>query len=294
MDRRKNKVAICINFILFITLIILWSNVFIIQGLTGAISWSLLKLVFAPIGLVLLAMFFVLLIIEILKRKNVLNRIISVILSIILAFPILMLTNIVPIKYPSNLKTSSPAVVIKSPFKEEVVVGWGGDKLKDNSPHAIWPSERWAYDLVMNPYDIGSDDLEDYGIYNKEIFSPVAGEIIEVYDKEKDIKPNTEEFEYMEGNHIYIRIDDTQTFLLLNHLKENSIKVKVGDHVKVGDLLGRVGNSGSTSEPHLHIHHQKQDPTKTIYPVFAEGLPLYFYNENNKLIMPTRGSSIKK
>lgn len=58
--------------------------------------------------------------------------------------------------------------------------------------------------------------------------------------------------------------------------------VKVGDHVKEGDIIGRVGNSGSTSEPHLHIHHQRQNPIKTIYPIFAEGLPLYFKNTDGK------------
>ncbi|MDO9301112.1 MAG: hypothetical protein Q7T89_07000 [Anaerolineales bacterium] len=39
-------------------------------------------------------------------------------------------------------------------------------------------------------------------------------------------------------------------------------------------LTGQCGNSGNTSEPHIHIHHQRQDPS--VYPInFAEGLPLY-------------------
>lgn len=63
----------------------------------------------------------------------------------------------------------------------------------------------------------------------------------------------------MAGNHIYLRLDETGTFLFLAHLKKGSIKVKEGQHVNEGEVLAQVGNSGSSSEPHLHIHHQRQD-----------------------------------
>jgi murein DD-endopeptidase MepM/ murein hydrolase activator NlpD len=95
----------------------------------------------------------------------------------------------------------------------------------------------------------------------------------------------------MGGNHVYIKIDKTGTYLLLNHLKKGSVLVKTGDHVSEGDIIGRVGNSGTTSEPHLHIQHQRQDPTKIIYPIFAEGLPLYFKDINGES-MPKKGSII--
>ena len=47
--------------------------------------------------------------------------------------------------------------------------------MEDNLPHVIWPSERWAYDLVKEPYDMKSKRNEDYGIWNKEVHSPVSG-----------------------------------------------------------------------------------------------------------------------
>lgn len=97
----------------------------------------------------------------------------------------------------------------------------------------------------------------------------------------------------MEGNYVYIKIDQTETYLLLNHLKKDSISVDVGQHVQPGDLIGRVGNSGSTSEPHLHIHHQRQDPTKVIYPILAEGLPLFFEDIDGDA-MPIKGDLISK
>ena len=117
-----------------------------------------------------------------------------------------------------------------------------------------------AYDLVMEPYNSGSADFEDYGIWDKEVVSPVEGTVVAAYDEVEDIPPNTEAFISPEGNHVYIQIKETGTYLLLNHLKKNSVIVEIGDQVNVGDLIARVGNSGSTSEPHLHIHHQRQNP----------------------------------
>jgi hypothetical protein len=54
--------------------------------------------------------------------------------------------------------------------------------------------------------------------------------------------------------------------------------------------LAHVGNSGSTSEPHIHIHHQRQDPSQTL--LFAEGLPLYFRDIDGPA-MPTGGIGIE-
>lgn len=67
--------------------------------------------------------------------------------------------------------------------------------------------------------------------------------------------------------------------------------VKTGDTVTEGQLIGQCGNSGNTSEPHIHIHHQRQDPT--VYPFnFAEGLPLYFRNHNGQM-MPIGGVRVE-
>ena len=52
---------------------------------------------------------------------------------------------------------------------------------------------------------------------------------------------------------------------MLAHLKRGSIVVKVGDNVKRGQLLGKCGNSGNSSEPHLHYHLQNS-------PVLQDGL----------------------
>lgn len=285
------KVNKILNFIIVIILIILWGSVFLIHGIAGAVSWALAKLFFAPIGVLLAFTSLILIIICLVKKKKVIQKSITLLLSLILAFPILMLFNVIQMEYPANINKARPSVTVLWPLEEKTIVGWGGNTVETNAPHAIWASERWAYDLVMEPHSISSRKLEDYGIYGKEIVAPISGTVVEAYDGESDIEPTTEDFLSMEGNHVYIKIDETGTYLLLNHLKKGSVLVKAGDHVNEGKVIGRVGNSGTTSEPHLHIHHQRQDPTKTINPIFAEGLPLYFKDIDDKS-MPEKGSIV--
>ena len=83
---------------------------------------------------------------------------------------------------------------------------------------------------------------------------------------------------------------ETGTYLVIAHLKSGSVRVATGDDVAEGDPLGACGNSGNTSEPHIHIHHQRQDPR--IFPLnFAEGLPLYFRDHGGPA-MPEGGFDV--
>ena len=57
------------------------------------------------------------------------------------------------------------------------------------------------------------------------------------------------------GNAVLIQHRDNEVSVLA-HFKLDSIKVKVGDKVTKGQVLGFCGNSGNSSEPHLHYHLQ--------------------------------------
>lgn len=288
---KTEKFNIILNCIMAVIIFALWGSVFIIHGIAGAVAWALAKLFVAPVGVAAVLISLTALIVCLIKKKKITQKVIILLLSSILAFPVLMLMNVLQIAYPENIDKVQPSITVIWPLKETTIVGWGGDTIETNAPHVIWASERWAYDLVEEPANTGSKTLEDFGIYDKEVVAPASGTVVEAYDEETDITPNSEEFLSMEGNHIYIKLDATGTYLLLNHLKKGSVLVKAGDHVNEGDIIGKVGNSGSTSEPHLHIQHQRQDPTKTLYPIFAEGLPLYFRNIDGNS-MPEKGSII--
>ncbi|GGH23573.1 M23 family metallopeptidase [Paenibacillus segetis] len=289
-DKKPRRYKI-INISLIALIVITWIVVYGITGLPGAYAWFALKLVFPFLGLAGILLNLTLLIILFFNKKKINNTLIGLLVCTILTLHLVLTMNIAQLPYPSRIQQVQPSVTVNWPLAEQTVVGWGGDSIHSNLPHAIWPSERWAYDLVMEPYNTGSTNLEDYGIWSKEVLSPTSGTIIAAYDNEPDIVPGTEDIHSMEGNHVYLQLEETGTYLLLNHLKQDSVTVKVGDHVNTGDVLGRVGNSGSTSEPHLHIHHQRQNPIKALHPILAEGLPLYFKSTDTDP-MPVKGTVV--
>lgn len=211
--------------------------------------------------------------------------------SIIGAWPLGWFANIGGLAYPADVHSTSPKVVVRFPLNERALIGWGGDRLETNY-HVIKPNERWAYDILIPPAEVKSSKLDDYGIYGAKVMAPASGTVVSINNDEKDLVPGSDDFQSMAGNHIYLRLDETGTFLVLAHLKKGSIKVKEGQHVNEGEFLAQVGNSGSSSEPHLHIHHQRQDPSKVSI-FFSEGLPLYFRTEKG-VIMPEKGEYIKR
>ncbi|WP_445997000.1 peptidoglycan DD-metalloendopeptidase family protein [Okibacterium fritillariae] len=71
----------------------------------------------------------------------------------------------------------------------------------------------------------------------------------------------------MIGNHVVLRLDDG-TFFTYGHLQRGSVRVNVGDRMRAGDVLAACGNSGNSSEPHLHV--QRQDRSGA---TLATGLP---------------------
>lgn len=57
------------------------------------------------------------------------------------------------------------------------------------------------------------------------------------------------------GNHVVLGAGSEE--ILIAHLKKGSVAVTAGQRVQAGQLLGVVGNSGNSTEPHLHIHAQR-------------------------------------
>ena len=90
------------------------------------------------------------------------------------------------------------------------------------------------------------------------MLAPADGVVIEVQD---DIAENTPGSSlpnvHPGGNHVSIQTAPEE-FLTLAHMQPGSITVAKGDTVTTGQLLGLAGNSGNSSEPHLHIHLQNE------------------------------------
>ena len=97
--------------------------------------------------------------------------------------------------------------------------------------------------------------LTDYYAFGKPVLSPVDGEVVSVVSNLPDNPPGRADRENNWGNYVLI-YDRRGFYVLLCHFKQNSIKVKPGQHVVRGTLLGQCGNSGYSPQPHIHLHVQ--------------------------------------
>ena len=188
---------------------------------------------------------------------------------------------------PSSLDRTGPAATVRLPMDGPVLVAWGGDRLEQNY-HVSHADQRWAYDLVVQPAFVGTERLEDYGCFGVPVLAPAPGLVVQAHDGEPDQTPGEPTApDPISGNAVALRLDATGTHLLIAHLRRGSVAVREGDRVAEGQPLGACGNSGNTSEPHVHIHHQREAPG-TVPEGFEEGLPLYFRDHDGPP-MPTGG-----
>jgi len=260
---------------------------FLLGGTQKINGWFLSQLVLPALGLIFLV---AIIMYAIVKRRFSRLLIITSLMALLSLSPAILL--IKPVAYPASLISTTPSATVRLPANVPLKVIWGGDKLETNY-HAITPDQRWAYDLVVEPYLSGSDKLEDYGCYGIPVVAPVSGLVTYAHDGEPDMTPGVLSKNYLapEGNHIMIQLEETGTYLMIAHLKQGSVIVKTGEKVTEGQMIGQCGNSGNTSEPHIHIHHQRQDPV--VYPGDrAEGLPLYFRDHDGEP-MPIGGVRIE-
>jgi murein DD-endopeptidase MepM/ murein hydrolase activator NlpD len=79
--------------------------------------------------------------------------------------------------------------------------------------------------------------------------------------------PENIPIEEADGNHVVLDLGDGR-YALFAHLKPGSVRVRVGETVRRGQVLGLVGTSGNSSEPHLHFHVM-DNPS----PLASNGLP---------------------
>jgi len=165
--------------------------------------------------------------------------------------------------------TPENTIDLASPFRNgKQIVLHGGASPFTNGHFHVKP-QNYALDIVgLNNLGMrassfqGGSNLSDYIIYGQAIYSPLNGIVTAVEDKYEDQTPPTTDIEHLAGNYILIESEGVE--ILLAHLKKGSITVKKGDIVTTNTLLGQVGNTGNTSEPHLHIHVEKGGETNTI------------------------------
>jgi hypothetical protein len=160
------------------------------------------------------------------------------------------------------------------PFKGEWSVTWGGDT-KELNYHVESEAQKNAFDILIkgkngNSFRTDGKTNADYYAFGKELFAPADGEIVLVVDGVKDNIPGELNPIYIPGNTVIIKTANNE-YLFFAHFKQNSIVVKQGQIIKQGQLLGLCGNSGNSSEAHIHFHIQNVENM-----IEATGVKCYF------------------
>ncbi len=136
-------------------------------------------------------------------------------------------------------------------------IGHGGGTTAINY-HANNMAQHYANDIMkLNRWGtrargIYPRQLDAYCIFGDIVYSPCDGQIVNALDGLPDLAPSEMDRTHIAGNHVIIRYQDRK--ILLAHLQQGSVLVHTGELVQQGQPIGNVGNSGNTSEPHLHIH----------------------------------------
>lgn len=242
----------------------------------------------------------------ILSRLRILLVAVSVLLLVISSkFSMLFWLAVASLVY-SFLVYFRLGIVKREPIKLTAPVN--GTWLAVNGPATKVPShgtnaygQTYAIDLVFvserrpkpvvawKPISQPANSFDGFG---KPIFAPTDGRIVRVHDKERDHRSRSSwpalvyfmiEAAFRElmgprkilGNHVVIDAGNGN-YVALAHLRKGSAQVKLGEQVKTGQQIGECGNSGNSTEPHVHL--QVVDHP---FILIAAGLPFEFDYEIN-------------
>lgn len=147
----------------------------------------------------------------------------------------------------------------------------------------------------------GTEPPDAFVGFGRAILAPLSGEVVRVHDGEVDHVARRSmgaQLGYaltqrsrirggapaIAGNHIVIRSDGA--LVLLAHLRAGSVRPRPGDRVDAGDAIGECGNSGNSTEPHLHV--QVSDSIERN----GRGVPLAFLRAGAPAWVPRNGEIV--
>jgi hypothetical protein len=185
----------------------------------------------------------------------------------------------------ARVSVPNDAPVIGPPLRGGVWLAANGPSNESGHRRAMIPidgtfhiAQRFAIDYVKMD-EKGStfegDRLKNtsYYAYNTDALAVADGNVVAVKDGIPENIPGPASravpitLETVGGNHVIIDIGGGK-YAFYAHLVPGSLRVKLGDRVKRGQVVGLVGNSGNSTEPHLHFHISDGNS-----PLGSEGLP---------------------
>jgi hypothetical protein len=188
----------------------------------------------------------------------------------------------------ASVPVNNDLVVIASPLKGSGWLAANGPSAASGHRRAMIPlsggfyiAQRFAIDWVKldaRNKTFTGDSLKNssYYAYGNNALAVADGIVTEVKDSIPENVPGLNSravpitLETVGGNHVILDIGGGH-YAFYAHLQPHSIRVRLGDHVKRGQVLGLVGNSGNSTEPHLHFHMSDASS-----PLGSEGIPYAF------------------
>ena len=198
-----------------------------------------------------------------------------------------------------------------------------GPWLVENSPANRLPSHgteafgtRYAIDFT--PVDatgrsapltlrswFASEPPERFTGYGRELLAPAAGTVVRCHDTEPDGPARRTPIPQLAmlrsspararagaaalaGNHIIIALGDAGPYVVIAHLKQGSQLVRQGDQVAAGQPIAACGNSGNTTEPHVHLQ-----ANSSLTPAPGNGLPIAFAEADGFVRLPLNGEIVQ-
>ena len=117
--------------------------------------------------------------------------------------------------------------------------------------------------------------LTDYFAFGQPLLAVADGRVTAAVDGAPDVPVGGRTWRNMAGNHVILDIGGGR-YVLYGHLRQGSVRVRVGDDVRRGQVLGQVGDSGNSDAPHLHLQVQNrptfdiEDRTLRTYPMVLD------------------------
>lgn len=201
-----------------------------------------------------------------------------------------------PVPAASASEERQTRTPLRLPFQGDWFVTWGGRSVFENY-HAVAPDQRFATDfLVVRDGQTHTGDPsqnESYFCFGLPVLAPGDGVVVDAADGVADNAPGQLNGEQPLGNHVVIDHGSGE-FSFLVHLQRGSVAVGPRQRVEAGQRLGTCGNSGHSSEPHLHYHLQDTAEYQR-----GNGLPAQFlgYRADGAPVdrgEPTRGQVVSQ